>query len=70
MAQPGGDQISCIYMVGDNPAADIRGAQNAGSPWVSVLVRTGVFSDQVKNSSEDPADIVSNDVLEFVDSVT
>ena len=30
-------------MIGDNPAGDIRGANSAGAPWVSVLVRTGLF---------------------------
>eukprot|EP00955_Chlamydomonas_euryale_P022865 241654-Chlamydomonas_euryale.AAC.1 len=33
--------LSGIYAVGDNPAADVRGANAAGSPWVSVLVQTG-----------------------------
>lgn len=27
----------------DNPASDVRGANAAGGPWRSVLVRTGVF---------------------------
>ncbi len=44
--------------VGDNPAADVRGANRAGPPWVSVLVRTGVFSGQPgSNSAEDPAQV-------------
>ncbi|KAI3431576.1 hypothetical protein D9Q98_004626 [Chlorella vulgaris] len=35
--------FGAIYAVGDNPAADVRGANAAGSPWVSVLVtKTGV----------------------------
>lgn len=33
--------FSGIYAVGDNPAADVRGANRAGHPWVSVLVQTG-----------------------------
>ncbi len=33
--------FSGIFAVGDNPAADVRGANLAGPPWVSVLVRTG-----------------------------
>lgn len=33
-----------IYMVGDNPEADIRGANAVGNPWKSILVRSGVFS--------------------------
>ena len=28
-------------MIGDNPAADIRGANAAEGPWRSILVRTG-----------------------------
>lgn len=31
------------YMVGDNPASDIAGANAHG--WFSILVRTGVFHD-------------------------
>ncbi|KAI8322966.1 HAD-superfamily hydrolase, partial [Martensiomyces pterosporus] len=31
-----------VFAIGDNPAADIAGANGAG--WTSVLVRTGVFS--------------------------
>ncbi|KAI1427302.1 HAD-like domain-containing protein [Xylaria sp. FL1777] len=38
-----------VYMVGDNPASDIRGANEYSSPrgteWASVLVRTGVWSE-------------------------
>ncbi|KAI3406401.2 hypothetical protein KGF56_000882 [Candida oxycetoniae] len=33
-----------IYMVGDNPASDIKGANDHG--WESILVRTGVFKDE------------------------
>lgn len=33
-----------VYMVGDNPASDIMGANNYG--WESLLVRTGVFRDE------------------------
>ena len=56
MSQPRGGEISSIYMVGDNPAADVRGARNAGKPWIPVLVRTGVFSGEMENSKHDPAD--------------
>lgn len=56
--------FSAIYAVGDNPAADVRGANAAGAPWVSVLVHTGVFqpSDGVTNCQHDPARIVVSDV--------
>ena len=37
-----------VYMVGDNPASDILGANDYDSPrgrqWRSILVRTGVYS--------------------------
>ncbi|KAI0344295.1 HAD-superfamily hydrolase [Trametopsis cervina] len=35
------EKMPQIYMVGDNPASDIAGANGAG--WRSVLVRTGVY---------------------------
>jgi ribonucleotide monophosphatase NagD (HAD superfamily) len=40
-----------VYMVGDNPESDIMGANNHSSKqgnateWVSVLVKTGVYTD-------------------------
>lgn len=47
--------FSAIYAVGDNPAADVRGANAAGAPWVSVLVtKTGVATE---NSPADPAQV-------------
>lgn len=33
-----------IYMVGDNPASDIKGANDHG--WESLLLRTGVYQDE------------------------
>lgn len=54
--------FSAIYAVGDNPKADIAGARNQGPPWVPVLVRTGVFSEDAPNDAEHPADIVVDDV--------
>ncbi|ETI23574.1 TIGR01456 family HAD hydrolase [Cladophialophora carrionii CBS 160.54] len=39
-----------VYMVGDNPESDIRGANNYDSPhgieWLSLLTRTGVYRDE------------------------
>ena len=47
--------------VGDNPASDVRGANRAGPPWVSVLVRTGVFSGPPgANSEEEPAQVTAS----------
>lgn len=48
--------ISRVYMVGDNPLSDIRGANNyrsdRGIDWVSVLVESGVY----RPGQEFPAD--------------
>ncbi|MEW5297222.1 MAG: hypothetical protein WDW38_006046 [Sanguina aurantia] len=62
-----GPRVSAIYAVGDNPAADVRGANSAGHPWVSVLVQTGVHKGP-GNCSTDPAKIVVQDVLAAVQS--
>ncbi|KAI1761131.1 putative HAD superfamily hydrolase [Hypoxylon sp. FL1150] len=44
------DPLRNVYMVGDNPASDIRGANEYESPvgtrWTSVLVRTGVWNPE------------------------
>lgn len=45
------DPVDEVFMVGDNPASDILGANRFG--WKSLLVRTGVFKD------DDLIDIVS-----------
>jgi ribonucleotide monophosphatase NagD (HAD superfamily) len=34
-------ELSEIYMVGDNPAADIQAANEVG--WKSILVESGVY---------------------------
>lgn len=50
------DRFQRLYMVGDNPAADIRGANGAGDLWRSVLVCTGVYRGGVReNDPLDPA---------------
>lgn len=67
-AQPASGPLpfSAIYAVGDNPAADVRGANAAGAPWVSVLVtQTGVAR---ANCSRDPAQVVVDDVEAAVDA--
>ena len=55
-----------IVMVGDNPHADIRGANAAGPPWVSALVRTGVFKGAVPPSGSDAPTVVMPGVGEAV----
>ena len=34
-----------IFMIGDNPDTDIKGANEAGGRWKSVLTRSGVYQD-------------------------
>ncbi|KAJ2004171.1 hypothetical protein H4R26_002661 [Coemansia thaxteri] len=54
-----------IYAVGDNPAADIAGANAAG--WTSVLVRTGIFSGAADaNDPVHPAHHVADHVEDAV----
>jgi ribonucleotide monophosphatase NagD (HAD superfamily) len=59
-------------MVGDNPRADVRGANNAGPLWKSILVETGVFEGRragLANDATDPAAHVCRDVSEAVDVI-
>ncbi|PNH09146.1 hypothetical protein TSOC_004266 [Tetrabaena socialis] len=67
-APPGVLPFSAIYAVGDNPAADVRGANQAQAPWVSVLVRTGVFQGPGSNCDVDAARIVVDDVSAAVEA--
>lgn len=60
--------FSSVFAVGDNSAADVRGANAAGHPWRSVLVRTGVFQGPGPNCPQDPADIVVDDVEAAVEA--
>ena len=61
-----------VYMIGDNPASDITGANRytPGSPvpWFPILTRTGVY-DERKGSSRatDVAITVADDVSAAVD---
>jgi len=56
-------KISNIYMIGDNPKSDIRGANKAG--FVSILTRTGVFQGEI-NDPEDPATYVVQNIYEAI----
>ncbi|KAI3620313.1 hypothetical protein CBS9595_002280 [Malassezia furfur] len=47
-----------IWMIGDNPASDIMGANNFG--WSSALVRTGVFRDVEGPPAHKPTLIADN----------
>ncbi|CAE8606891.1 unnamed protein product [Polarella glacialis] len=60
--------MSRIYMVGDNPAADVRGANRAGGPWRSVMVCTGVYKGgRHSNDASDPAWRVEPDLRSTVE---
>lgn len=53
-----------VYMVGDNPESDIKGANDFG--WESVLLnRTGVFRGEIDEAKHRPT-VVKGDVLEAV----
>ena len=71
---PGSDvaPLQRVFMVGDNPKADIRGANAAGSPWTSVLVESGVYKGAaagLTNDPDDPAAFVVKSVAEAVDLI-
>ena len=57
--------LARVYMVGDNPESDIRGANTYRSPhgaeWIGVLTRTGVYKDRPGNvPSWQPREIVDD----------
>ena len=71
-----------VYALGDNPASDVRGANAAGGPWRSVLVRTGVWKgtkrkeggsssvyERAENDERDPAHFVCEDAAEAIDMI-
>lgn len=62
------DPLKRVYMVGDNPESDIRGANTYQSPhgsqWSSILVKTGVYQEGT-NPTAEPTVIVDG-VLEAV----
>ena len=49
--------------IGDNPEADIKGANLAGQHWRSVLVKTGIHESN-ENDRDNPADLFCNDAEE------
>ena len=63
-------KLKRVYMIGDNPESDIRGANTYDSPygieWISLLTRTGVYRDRNgSNPSWHPREIV-DDVMAAV----
>lgn len=57
------DAVERIYMVGDNPQTDIRGANAAGGRWKSLLTLTGMHTGPA-NDATYPAYQVVTDVAE------
>ena len=61
-----GISIGNVYMIGDNPAVDIKGANDNGI--YSMLVRTGIFKGKV-NDEKYPAKKVVEDVNEAIEFI-
>lgn len=67
LSQWSGSSSPTVYMVGDNPASDILGANDYG--WESILVKTGVYEGgDIKREAAEPK-YVFGDVLEAVEFV-
>ncbi|KAL9259287.1 Cardiolipin synthase (CMP-forming) / mitochondrial hydrolase fusion protein-like protein [Drosera capensis] len=64
----GVNPLKTIYMIGDNPSVDIKGALQAGKPWFSILTRTGVFKGK-ENDGKFPADMVVDTVEDAVEYI-
>ncbi|GAW22472.1 hypothetical protein ANO14919_120090 [Xylariales sp. No.14919] len=65
-AQP----LTRVYMVGDNPESDIRGANEYSSPqgteWASILVRTGVWNKDRDGEPKHTPTVIVDDVKSAV----
>jgi HAD superfamily hydrolase (TIGR01456 family) len=61
-------KLDRVFMVGDNPESDIRGANeyqsSDGTEWTSVLVNTGVFKKGTKPAYK--PDVIVDDVFDAV----
>lgn len=58
------NQLANIYGIGDNPLADIQGANNAGDNWSSILVRTGIYDGS--SDPEHTPDVTTDCVYEAI----
>lgn len=68
-ARLGQSPPATYFGIGDNPLSDIKGANEAGSKWKSILVRTGIFNSNLENDVDNPADFVVEDVEKAVDLI-
>ncbi|CAN1257915.1 Uncharacterized protein YKR070W [Linum perenne] len=66
--EPPAFPLETLYMIGDNPCVDVKGANQTGRPWFSILTRTGVFRGE-HNHTEFPADLVVETVEDAVDYI-
>mmetsp|Transcript_13188 Transcript_13188/g.24454 ORF Transcript_13188/g.24454 Transcript_13188/m.24454 type:complete len:342 (+) Transcript_13188:196-1221(+) len=64
---PAGSTLDRIFMIGDNPAADIEGANKAGGAWRSVLLESGIYKD---GDDTNGAHHVLPDVLTAIEAIT
>ena len=64
------DKMERVYMVGDNPASDIVGANRFQSPrstkWNSILVRSGVFAGEQPPGEDFRPTTIVDDVFDAV----
>jgi ribonucleotide monophosphatase NagD (HAD superfamily) len=58
--------VQCIYMIGDNPLTDVKGANAAGGRWRSILTRTGMHIGR-ENHDTFTAHQVVDDVVGALD---
>ena len=61
-----GDALDRVFMIGDNPITDILGAKNAGRPWFSILVKSGMWQE---GDDTGGADAIVDDVAEAMDII-
>lgn len=52
--------VKRIYMVGDNPATDIKGANDAGGRWKSLLTLTGMHVGPDNHADHPAYQVVDN----------
>jgi len=63
------EKLSRFYMIGDNPETDIRGANNAGKNWRSVLVKTGIYKHEKTKLQNILPTIITDDVSTAIDEI-
>lgn len=66
-----GQKLKKVYMVGDNPESDIKGANDykseVGTEWISLLTRTGVYQDRPGSKPTVQPKVIVDDVKTAVE---